>query len=363
MKWNPREKDFIAAEMGNDSTSVHTPLGQTLNNMENSSGPGILNKSCSASQDMCEFYNGTDTNFMHEQYPDFYIILPVIYSVICAAGLTGNTAVIYVILKAPKMKTVTNMFILNLAIADDLFTLVLPINIADHLLHYWPFGEIICKLILSIDHYNIFSSIYFLTVMSIDRYLVVLATVRSKKLPQRTYRAAKIVSLCVWVLVTLIVLPFTIFAEVYTDSMNRKSCVLVFPKPERAWLKASRIYTLILGFAIPVSTICVLYAMMLYRLRSMHLNSNAKALDKAKKRVTLMVFIVLAVCLFCWTPFHLTTIVALTTDVQETPLVIGIAYFITSLSYANSCLNPLLYAFLDDSFQKSFKKLLECRTA
>ncbi|XP_030389187.1 neuropeptides B/W receptor type 2 [Gopherus evgoodei] len=332
--------------------------------MENNFRVSNLNTTCNDTSYGRYLDNGTRSNLtFHEQSPDFYVVLPVIYSVICAVGLTGNTAVIYVILKAPKMKTVTNMFILNLAIADDLFTLVLPINIAEHLLHYWPFGAILCKIILSIDHYNIFSSIYFLTVMSIDRYLVVLATVRSKRMPHRTYRAARIVSLCIWALVTIIVLPFTIFANVYVDGLEIKSCGLNFPKPERFWFKASRIYTLILGFAIPVSTICILYTMMLYKLRNMHLNSNAKALDKAKKKVTIMVFIVLTVCLFCWTPFHLATIVALTTDLAQTSLVIGISYFITSLSYANSCLNPFLYAFLDDSFRKSFRKMLECRAA
>ncbi|NWR64667.1 NPBW2 protein, partial [Bucorvus abyssinicus] len=332
--------------------------------MGNSSLWDDLNSTCSNTSNSCYLDNSMRFNFtFQEQAGDFYIVLPVIYSAICAVGLTGNTAVIYVILKAPKMKTVTNLFILNLAIADDLFTLVLPINIAEHLLHYWPFGDVLCKVILSIDHYNIFSSIYFLTVMSIDRYLVVLATVRSKRMPRRTYRTARIVSLCIWILVTIIVLPFTIFANVYIDDLEIKSCGLNFPKPERLWFKASRIYTLILGFAIPVSTICILYTMMLCKLRNMHLNSNAKALDKAKKKVTIMVFIVLAVCLFCWTPFHLATIVALTSDLPQTSMVIGISYFITSLSYANSCLNPFLYAFLDDSFQKSFRKMLECRTS
>lgn len=337
--------------------------------MENVSIPAGAPPPCN---DSVDFYslasgNGSQPNCTPPSdftfYADLYIIPPIIYSVICAVGLTGNTAVIYVILKASKMKTVTNMFILNLAIADDLFTLVLPINIADHLLHYWPFGEVLCKVILSIDHYNIFSSIYFLTVMSIDRYLVVLATVSSKRMPYRTYRAAKIISLCVWVLVILIVMPFTVFAHVDVSTDGRKSCVLDFPRPERFWHKASRIYMLILGFAIPVSTICILYTMMLYKLRNMRLNSNAKALDKAKKRVTIMVFIVLAVCLFCWTPFHLSTIVALTTDLRTTPLLLGISYFITSLSYANCSLNPFLYAFLDDSFRKAFKKMLECRAA
>ncbi|KAJ7400585.1 neuropeptides B/W receptor type 1 [Pitangus sulphuratus] len=201
--------------------------------------------------------------------PRFYITVPFIY---CAMGLTGNTAVIYVILKVPKMKTVTNIFILNLAIADELFILVLPINITDYLLLQWPFGEFMCKLIISIDQYNTFSSIYFLTAMSIDRYLVMVAT---------------------------------------------------------------------------------------SRLRHMQLNCDVKALDKAKKKVALMEVVILVVCLFCWTPYHLSTVVALITVMPQTPVIIGISYFITSLSYANSCFNPFLYAFLDDSFQRSFCKLID----
>ncbi|XP_055490054.1 neuropeptides B/W receptor type 1-like [Leucoraja erinacea] len=325
--------------------------------------PVSVNTSCTGDQASCSPAGANSTNSTGPgQYPDFYIAIPIIYSVICAVGLTGNTAVIYVILKAPKMKTVTNIFILNLAIADELFTLVLPINVADYLLLQWPFGEFMCKLIISIDQYNTFSSIYFLTVMSIDRYLVVLATARSKKISHRTYRAAKIVSVCVWLFVTVIISPFTIFGKIHDDK-GRLQCVYVFPHPEVLWWKASRIYTLLMGFAIPVSTICILYTMMLCRLRNMRLNTNAKALDKAKKKVTIMVMVILAVCLFCWTPYHLSTIVALTTDIQQTTVIIGISYFITSLSYANSCLNPFLYAFLDDSFRKSFRKLLECRAA
>uniref|UniRef100_A0A672TQL3 Neuropeptides B and W receptor 1 n=1 Tax=Strigops habroptila TaxID=2489341 RepID=A0A672TQL3_STRHB len=283
--------------------------------------------------------------------PSFYLTVPVIYSVICAVGLTANTAIIYVILQAPKMKT----------IADELFTLVLPMNIADYLLLQWPFGEFMCKLIISIDQYNTFSSIYFLTVMSIDRYLVVVATTKSTKMYYRTYRAAKIASLCVWSFVTVIILPFPVFAKIYKEQ-GRSQCVFMFPQPESVWWKGSRIYTLILGFAIPVSTMCILYTTMLCRLRHVHLHCNAKALDKAKKKVTLMVVVILSVCLFCWMPYHLSTVVALITDIPQTPFIIGISYFIISLSYANSCFNPFLYAFLDDSFRRSFRKLIDCRT-
>uniref|UniRef100_H0XTS1 Neuropeptides B and W receptor 1 n=1 Tax=Otolemur garnettii TaxID=30611 RepID=H0XTS1_OTOGA len=243
------------------------------------------------------------------------VAVPVVYSVICAVGLAGNSAVLYVLLRAPRMKTVTNLFILNLAIADELFTLVLPINIADFLLRQWPFGELMCKLIVAIDQYNTFSSLYFLTVMSADRYLVVLATAELRRVAGRTYGAARAVSLAVWGLVTLVVLPFAVFAQL-DHEQGRRQCVLVFPQPEAFWWQASRLYTLVLGFVIPV------------------------------------------VCLLCWTPYHLSTVVALTTDLPQTPLVIAISYFITSLSYANSCLNPFLYAFLDDGFRRNLRELM-----
>lgn len=296
-----------------------------------------------------------------EPLQTLYVLLPAVYSVICAVGLTGNTAVICVILRAPKMKTVTNVFVLNLAVADGLFAVVLPANIAEHLLQHWPFGELLCKLVLAIDHYNIFSSVYFLAVMSVDRYLVVLATVRSRRVPWRTQRGAKIASLCVWLGVTVMILPFFSFARVYRNELQVPSCGLSFPRPERAWFKASRIYTLVLGFVVPVCTICALYVDLLRRLRAMRLRSGAKALGKAKRKVTILVLAVLAVCLLCWTPFHLASVVALTTDMPQTSLVIGISYAITSLSYANSCLNPFLYAFLDDSFRKNFRSTFLCR--
>lgn len=292
--------------------------------------------------------------------PSLAVAVPVVYGVICLVGLVGNSAVLYVLLRAPRMRTVTNLFILNLAIADALFTLVLPINIADSLLHRWPFGQLLCKLIVAIDQYNTFSSLYFLTVMSADRYLVVLATTESRQVAGRTYGAARVVSLGVWALVTLLVLPFVVFAQL-DEEQGRPQCVLVFPQPEILWWRVSRLYTLVLGFVIPVTTICVLYTTLLCRLRSIRLDSHAKALGRAKKRVTILVVAIVAVCLLCWTPYHLSTVVALTTDLPQTPLVIAISYFITSLSYANSCFNPFLYAFLDDSFRKSFRQLLACR--
>ncbi|XP_046923695.1 neuropeptides B/W receptor type 2 [Lynx rufus] len=308
--------------------------------------------------------DGTGHNVaLPEPLPPFYVLLPTVYSVICAMGLAGNTAIIYVIRRVPKMKTVSSVFTLNLAITDGLFAPALPVGITEHLLRRWPFGEPLCKLVLAIDHDNIFSSIYFPATMSVDRYLVVLATTQCRRVPQRTLRGAKITSLCVWIGGTIVVLPFFSFAGVYSHQLQVTSCGLTFPRPERACFKASHIYVLVLGFVVPMCTLCVLYVDLLRRLRALRLLSRTEALGKAKRKVTTLVLAVLAVGLLCWTPFHLASVVALTTDVPQMSLVSGMSYIVTSLSCASSCLNPFLYAFLDENFQNSFRGTFRCSGA
>ncbi|XP_004620317.2 neuropeptides B/W receptor type 2 [Sorex araneus] len=293
--------------------------------------------------------------------PAPYVLLPVVYALISAVGLASNAAVICVLLGGPRLRTVTNVFILNLAVADSLFALVLPVNVAELLLQRWPFGELLCKAVLAADHYNLFSSTYFLAAMSVDRYLVVLATVRSRRTPWRTLRAARLASLGIWLGVTAMVLPYFAFAGVYSNELQVRSCGLSFPHPEQAWLRASRLYTLLLGFVLPMCTLCALYADLLRRLRALRLHAGARALGKARRRVTTLVLAVLAGGLLCWTPFHLASVLALVTDLPPTPLVVGVSYAITSLSYASSCLNPFLYAFLDSNFRQHFRATLRCQ--
>lgn len=107
-------------------------------------------------------------------------VLTFIYFVVCIIGLCGNTLVIYVILRYAKMKTITNIYILNLAIADELFMLGLPFLAMQVALVHWPFGKAICRVVMTVDGINQFTSIFCLTVMSIDRYTWPWSTLSSR---------------------------------------------------------------------------------------------------------------------------------------------------------------------------------------
>uniref|UniRef100_A0A493SSL0 Mu-type opioid receptor n=1 Tax=Anas platyrhynchos platyrhynchos TaxID=8840 RepID=A0A493SSL0_ANAPP len=148
------------------------------------------------------------------------IAIMALYSVVCVVGLFGNFLVMYVIVRYTKMKTATNIYIFNLALADALATSTLPFQSVNYLMGTWPFGTILCKIVISIDYYNMFTSIFTLCTMSVDRYVAVCHPV--KALDFRTPRNAKIVNVCNWILSSAIGLPVMFMAT--TKYRHGKSC-------------------------------------------------------------------------------------------------------------------------------------------
>lgn len=115
-----------------------------------------------------------------------------------------------------KMKTATNIYIFNLAVADALVTTTMPFQSTDYLLSSWPFGEVACKVFISIDYYNMFTSIFTLTMMSVDRYVAVCHPI--KALDFRTPVKAKIINVIIWVLSSAAGIPASILGS--TKSNN-----------------------------------------------------------------------------------------------------------------------------------------------
>uniref|UniRef100_A0A4W5LAJ3 G-protein coupled receptors family 1 profile domain-containing protein n=1 Tax=Hucho hucho TaxID=62062 RepID=A0A4W5LAJ3_9TELE len=158
------------------------------------------------------------------------LMTAVISLSVFVVGLIGNTLAIYVVLRYAKMKTVTNIYILNLAVADELYILGLPFLTTQNVLSYWPFGSFLCRVLMTADSMSQFTSIFCLTVMSIDRYLAVVHPIRSTK--WRRPRVAKVVSAAVWALSFVVVLPVVVFSDVQ-DTFN--SCNISWPEPQDVW--------------------------------------------------------------------------------------------------------------------------------
>lgn len=285
------------------------------------------------------------------------ILVPLVYIIVCVVGLGGNTLVIHIVLRYSKIESVTNIYILNLAIADELFMLGLPFMAVQNTFHMWPFGSFMCRLVMTVDSINQFTSIFCLTVMSIDRYLAVVHPIRSSK--WRRPQVAKVVNGTVWVLSFLVVLPVVIFANIpKTGDM----CNIAWPQPANIWQAAFIIYTSTVGFFCPLLIICLCYLIIVYKIRSsgkkVHATSTKRR--KSERKVTRMVVIIVAMFVFCWLPFYALNIINLLVSLPSEYK--GLYSFVVVLGYANSCANPIVYGFLSDNFKRGFRKTLCCST-
>lgn len=80
------------------------------------------------------------------QKPVNSFILMVLYALVCLIGMFGNLLVIYVVLRFSKMQTVTNIYILNLALADLCFLIGIPFLLITMHISEWSFGTGMCKV-------------------------------------------------------------------------------------------------------------------------------------------------------------------------------------------------------------------------
>ncbi|CAL1538289.1 unnamed protein product, partial [Lymnaea stagnalis] len=298
--------------------------------------------------------------------PTYLKVLPyaviVCYLLICALGLIGNGLVIYVVLMFAKMKTVTNMYILNLALSDVLFLTMLPILATTSIVQHWIFGFAMCKIYFVVYSINLFGGAFNLCLMSADRYMAVCHPIRS--LRYRTPRIALFLCLCIWSLAFLVMMPTILYSKTMDHRIfkGKYSCNIKWPENQAISSdKAFIWYSFILGFSIPVSLISVFYVLVILRLRHVGPAKKSKEKRKSHRRVTRLVLTVIAIYIVCWLPYWVFQVVLVFQNYKiSSPSKVLLFNFFTILSYANSMLNPFLYAFLSDNFRKSFLKAFKC---
>ncbi|CAL4177216.1 unnamed protein product [Meganyctiphanes norvegica] len=291
------------------------------------------------------------------------ILTQLFYAITCVVGLCGNTLVIYVVTRFSKMQTTTNMYILNLAIADELFVLGIPFLMVTSILHYWAFGSYMCKMYMITTSLNQFTSSLFLTIMSADRYMAVCHPINAPKF--RTPMISKLVSLTAWTISALMIVPVFMYSDAIEDPNGLITCNIFWPESnglrgEIAFIR----YSFVLAFGIPLCLIFIFYTLVLHKLRSVGPKTKSKEKRRSRQKVTKLVLTVCTVYVLCWLPYWVLQLTLILSEPKKNHSRFMIILFLISscLSYINSALNPILYAFLSDNFKKSFKKACTCAT-
>lgn len=284
----------------------------------------------------------------------------VLYSVAFLLGVMGNGLVIWV--TGFKMKkTVNTVWFLNLAIADFIFTFFLPLSITYTAMGFhWPFGKFLCKMNAGVSFLNLYASVFFLTIISIDRCFSVVLPVWCQN--HRTIRLASIIALVTWLFALTITSPILYFRD---TSIHRKTNTIAcftnyadLSKPGNGYLfqkrhKAIGITRFVFGFLIPFMVIVVCYGIISWRIIRNRMS------NKSRKPFLIMTAVI--VCFFlCWLPFHIFAFLEIsihkgTSCALQRALKVGIP-IATNLAFLNSCINPILYVLLGHDARSTIRK-------
>ncbi|KAG7464899.1 hypothetical protein MATL_G00170500 [Megalops atlanticus] len=291
-------------------------------------------------------------------------LISAIYSIIFVLGFVGNGLVVLVLCQKASRRTVANIFILNLALSDLLFLLSLPFWAVYYSYGYnWVFGSFMCKLCGSLLSLNLYASIFFITCMSVDRYL---AIVHPFQLPgRRNLCQARLFCCAVWAVACLTTLPTMIFRGThYVKEMEVVVCGIHYPTA--AWDTGLSLMKNILGFLLPFAVIASCYCCIgMHLLGSPGLVKTTNNLDRVLKVVAAVVL----AFFICWFPFHVLTFldalsrlgVAIPCWVRQG---IGVSLpFMLCLGFSNSAVNPFLYCFVGNHFREQLSSLYEARVS
>lgn len=286
-----------------------------------------------------------------------YLAYTITYCFICPVGFLCNSLAL-VVFFCFIPKSASTVFMINLSFSDVSFSLTLPFRLAYYLQDgQWDFPDWLCRCCVFSFYLNLYTSVLFLTGLSVLRYFAVLHPMHSKILV--TVRRACWVCVGIWVLVALSSVPF-LFSGTH-ERLGKTRCFE--PRGHKTWklILVLNYIALVLGFLLPFLTILACNSCIIHRLTTQ--DRKLRRTRVKRQRSVHLTTMVLTTFLVCFLPYHVARTAHLHAVVLQdsskpqncwlTELLQKILVITLCLATSNSCFNPLLYYFSGETFRKA----------
>nr|XP_005996516.1 PREDICTED: succinate receptor 1-like [Latimeria chalumnae]XP_014344115.1 PREDICTED: succinate receptor 1-like [Latimeria chalumnae] len=292
---------------------------------------------------------------------DYYV--PAVYGILCIIGFLSNVSVLIVYIFGMREWNRSNIFLFNLLLADLIYICTLPFLVSCYTNHgMWYYGEFMCRFTRYCFHANLYTSILFLGCVSMDRYLLVAHPVKSIQLFKKWHAVA--ISLLIWVIVTLELIP--IFYLVTIESTNSTS-IKCLDYASSGDVLTTFIFSMTLtvtGFFLPYGIIVFSYVLVVQVLKK--LQERKQNSEKVEKPLNLIIF---ALVLFSvsFLPYHIMRNARIASRMffksSSCPIRIIKAVYalVRPISSFNSCLNPIFYFLAGGTFRKKLISLFRLK--
>ncbi|XP_041364329.1 neuropeptide receptor 15-like [Gigantopelta aegis] len=324
------------------------------------------------------YSNLTDSSDVRSHLPvvsvEYVALFATLFFVVGMIGVAGNLMVIYIVLEDKKMrKSVTNLLILNLALADSLIMVFgIPEIVLFMLNQGWLLGLVMCKIQRTVLVGALYSSVLTLVTVCIERYIAIVFPIKAHIVC--TKRRVIFVIMLVWTLSLLCASPTAVFNMVVPSEIGVHFCLTNFPGSHLTYMKLFKYSESILFYFGPLLVQLVCYIVIGKRLfigvERLHRqvmspcdgpNRRIRTSEAIKARRGVVKMLIASVIIyflsysphqvllfynsFSAVPFHQTWVFLVLT---------------TTLAYINSAANPILYCVFSQNFRKKFHVML-CR--
>ncbi|XP_062561572.1 neuropeptide SIFamide receptor-like isoform X2 [Armigeres subalbatus] len=310
-------------------------------------------------------------------------ILIASHTVVFIMGLVGNALVCIAVYTNHSMRTVTNIFIVNLAVADFFVILFcLPPTVVWDVTETWFMGKAMCKVVIYFQTVSVTVSVLTLTYISIDRWYAICFPLRYKPRPERAWRFIAVI----WLIGFLSDVPE--FLVLTTRRKKLRFDIKLFTQCVSTWdnekEKTFYIVKFVFLYSLPLLFMTVAYfqiVRVLWRSDTIpgHRESRAQPYGihstrttlncvgntstmgqlRARRKAAKMLVAVVVMFASCYFPVHMLNVARYTFDIGQSDVVAVLSLFSHWLCYANSAINPVIYNFMSGKFRREFKNTLE----
>lgn len=295
--------------------------------------------------------NNTGRCEISETLEKYY--LSTMYSLEFILGFIGNSIVVLGYIFCLKDWKSGNIYLFNLSLSDLLFLCTLPVLVNGYSRGYWVESNTLCYSNRFLLHANLYTSILFLTVVSIDRYLLIKYPFREHILQKK--KTAFIVCIAVWILVILELLPLMAFLDTEKTTNNYK-CLDYASSGDPGKSLIYSMFLTIFGFLIPLSIMCFFYVKMFLFLKKWR--EQISSFLTLEKPLTLVI-LALATFSLLFAPYHIMRNVRIASRIPAlnmsacTQNIIKDIYIVTRpIAFLNSAINPVFYFLMGDHFRE-----------
>ncbi|KAM9717593.1 LOW QUALITY PROTEIN: neuropeptide Y receptor type 2-like [Menidia menidia] len=324
----------------------------------------------------------TPTGFEGVNFPEdpirllsVQVVLILAYSTIIVLGVLGNSLVIYVIYRFKTLRTVTNFFIANLAVADLLVnTLCLPFTLVYTLQGEWKFGRGLCFLLPYAQGLAVHVSTVTLNVIALDRHRCIVHHLETR---MRKDVCFGVIALT-WLLSAVLASPLAIFREYGSFTLEPGHSIQVCTEKWPGKNTDGTVYSismLILQYFLPLSIISFAYARIWSKLRA-HVSpaeaappppppppptASSSERHRRRRKTTKMLVTMVVVFAVSWLPFHAfqlaTDIDSGVLDMRDFRLLYTVFHVVAMCS---TFANPLLYGWMNRNYRAAFLAVFKC---